>query len=152
MRRRWSSSSRAIASRRQLQQRRHDRQFRQDEARRGIWRRQHLVDYAAGKDTWETLLDLDALAAREGKNWVYKGVSCRPPEYDDCLLQLSDGGKDAVTIREFDRATRTWVEGGFMLEESKGGASWVDENTLLDLARLRPRHPDQLGLSDDRRV
>ncbi|MBU3973774.1 MAG: prolyl oligopeptidase family serine peptidase, partial [Alphaproteobacteria bacterium] len=26
---------------------------------------------------------------------------------------------------------RTWVEGGFVLEESKGGASWVDENTLL---------------------
>ena len=98
---------------------------------RGVWRRTSLDSFRTDEPVWETVLDFDALAAAEGKNWVYKGATCLPPDETRCLVSLSDGGKDAVTIREFDRATRTWVEGGFMLEESKGGASWVDENTLL---------------------
>jgi prolyl oligopeptidase len=108
--------------------------FWQDEAHeRGIWRRQHLADYAAGKDTWQTLLDIDELAAREGKNWVYKGVSCRPPEYDDCLLQLSDGGKDAVRVREYDIAKGVYGfrNGGFDIPEAKSSFTWETESTLL---------------------
>jgi prolyl oligopeptidase len=108
--------------------------FWQDEAHeRGIWRRQPLADYAAGKDTWETLLDIDALAAREGKNWVYKGVSCRPPEYTDCLLQLSDGGKDAVSVREYDIAKGVYGfrANGFDLPESKQGFVWESEDSIL---------------------
>jgi prolyl oligopeptidase len=103
---------------------------------RGIWRTTTLDSYRTDAPQWETILDFDALAAAEGKNWVYKGATCLPPEETRCLVSLSDGGKDAVTIREFDRATRTFVpaqgrDGGFVLEESKGGATWVDENTLL---------------------
>ena len=77
------------------------------------------------------MLDIDALATAEGKNWVYKGATCLPPDETRCLVSLSDGGKDAVTVREFDRATRTFVDGGFVLPESKGGASWLDQDTLL---------------------
>jgi prolyl oligopeptidase len=98
---------------------------------RGIWRTTTLDSYRTEAPQWETILDIDALATAEGKNWVYKGATCLPPEETRCLVSLSDGGKDAVTVREFDRATRTFVEGGFVLEESKGGASWVDRDTLL---------------------
>ena len=98
---------------------------------RGIWRTTTVESYGTAEPVWETILDIDALAAAEGKNWVYKGATCLPPEETRCLVSLSDGGKDAVTIREFDRATRTFVEGGFVLEESKGGATWVDQDTLL---------------------
>jgi prolyl oligopeptidase len=98
---------------------------------RGIWRTTTLDSYRTAEPRWETILDIDALAASEGKNWVYKGATCLPPSETRCLISLSDGGKDAVTIREFDRATRTFVTDGFILPESKGGASWVDENTLL---------------------
>ena len=98
---------------------------------RGIWRTTTLDSYRTDAPQWETILDFDALASAEGKNWVYKGATCLPPEETRCLVSLSDGGKDAVTIREFDRTTRTFVDGGFVLEESKGGATWVDENTLL---------------------
>lgn len=87
---------------------------------RGIWRTTSVESYGTAEPVWETILDVDALAAAEGKNWVYKGATCLPPEETRCLVSLSDGGKDAVTIREFDRATRTFVEGGFVLEESKG--------------------------------
>ncbi|MDP2115991.1 MAG: prolyl oligopeptidase family serine peptidase [Brevundimonas sp.] len=98
---------------------------------RGIWRTTTLDSYRTEAPQWETILDIDALATAEGKNWVYKGATCLPPEETRCLVSLSDGGKDAVTVREFDRTTRTFVEGGFVLEESKGGASWVDRDTLL---------------------
>ena len=98
---------------------------------RGVWRTTTLDSYRTPEPQWETILDFDALAAAEGKNWVYKGATCLPPDEARCLVLLSDGGKDAVTIREFDRTTRRFVENGFVLPESKGGASWVDENTLL---------------------
>ena len=98
---------------------------------RGIWRTTTLNSYRDAEPRWETILDFDALAAAEGKNWVYKGATCLPPEENRCLVSLSDGGKDAVTVREFDRATRTFVDGGFVLPESKGGATWVDADTLL---------------------
>ncbi|MES2834716.1 MAG: prolyl oligopeptidase family serine peptidase [Pseudomonadota bacterium] len=98
---------------------------------RGVWRRTTLDSYRTDSPAWETILDIDALSAAEGKNWVYKGVTCLQPDERLCLVSLSDGGKDAVTIREFDSVTRSFVDSGFSLPESKGGASWIDENTLL---------------------
>ena len=98
---------------------------------RGIWRRTTIDSYRTDAPNWETILDIDALSTAEGKNWVYKGSSCLPPEERLCLISLSDGGKDAVVVREFDSVSRTFVEGGFELPESKGGASWVDADTLL---------------------
>lgn len=98
---------------------------------RGVWRTTTLDSYRSAEPQWETVLDIDALSAAEGKNWVWKGATCLPPEETRCLVMLSDGGKDAVTVREFDRATKTFVEDGFVLPESKGGASWVDADTLL---------------------
>ncbi len=108
--------------------------FWQDEAHeRGIWRRQTLADYAAGAAEWETLLDIDKLAASEGRNWVYKGVSCRPPQYEDCLLQLSDGGKDAVSVREYAIANGAYgfKPGGFDIAEAKQGFVWETADSIL---------------------
>jgi prolyl oligopeptidase len=98
---------------------------------RGVWRKTTLESYRTETPHWETVLDFDALAASEGKNWVYKGASCLPPDERLCLVSLSDGGKDAVVVREFDSVTRTFVDGGFNLPESKGGVSWIDADTLL---------------------
>jgi len=98
---------------------------------RGVWRRTSLDSYRTATPQWETVLDIDALSAAEGKNWVYKGSSCLPPQERLCLISLSDGGKDAVVIREFDSVSKTFVEGGFSLPESKGDASWIDADTLL---------------------
>jgi len=98
---------------------------------RGVWRTTTLDSYRLAEPQWETVLDLDALSAAEGRNWVWKGASCLPPDETRCLIDLSDGGKDAVTVREFDRSTKTFVEDGFVLPESKGGAAWLDADTLL---------------------
>src|SRR5438309_597795 len=98
---------------------------------RGIWRRASVESYASGKPQWETVLDVDALAASEKANWVFKGAECARPAERRCLISLSDGGEDAVTIREFDLDTKAFVKDGFVLPKGKQDASWQDENTLI---------------------
>jgi prolyl oligopeptidase len=98
---------------------------------RGLWRRTTLVSYRTPAPEWEVLLDLDALAAAEGEDWVWQGAATLPPDHARALVRLSRGGSDAAVLREFDLPSRRFVPGGFMLPEAKGGAAWLDANTLL---------------------
>ncbi|HRD45291.1 MAG TPA: prolyl oligopeptidase family serine peptidase [Caulobacter sp.] len=98
---------------------------------RGVWRRTTLDSYRSDAPVWETVLDIDALAKAENANWIWKGATCRPVTHDRCLIELSNGGKDAVEIREFDLKTRRFVEGGFRLPESKQTVEWLDADTLI---------------------
>lgn len=106
--------------------------FWQDETHvRGLWRRTTLASYRTADPQWETVLDVDALAAAEKANWVFKGWDCLPPEQTRCLISLSNGGKDADVVREFDLRTKRFVEGGFDLPEGKQGAAWLDSDTII---------------------
>jgi prolyl oligopeptidase len=106
--------------------------FWQDEKNvRGVWRRTTLASYRTANPVWETVLDVDALAAAEQANWVYQGSSCLPPENTRCLIFLSNGGKDANVAREFDLKTKRFVEGGFSLPEGKQSVSWLDKDTVI---------------------
>ncbi|MEX2180523.1 MAG: prolyl oligopeptidase family serine peptidase [Gemmatimonadaceae bacterium] len=98
---------------------------------RGIWRRTTLDSYRSNDPQWTTILDVDAIARAENANWVYRGANCLPPAYRYCLISLSDGGKDAVTVREYDVEARRFIANGFVLPEGKQSATWVDRNTLL---------------------
>ena len=98
---------------------------------KGIWRRTTLDSYRSADTLWETLLDIDALARAEGRDWVFKGADCLAPDEARCLISLSDGGKDAVVVREFDTGTRHFVDGGFSLPEGKHRLEWLDRDTLL---------------------
>ena len=62
---------------------------------RGLWRRTSAQSYATAAPAWETVLDLDKLAADEKANWVWHGANCPPPTYRRCLIGLSDGGEAA---------------------------------------------------------
>lgn len=97
----------------------------------GIWRWTTESDYASTSPIWTTLLDLDALSAAEGRKWVWKGVSCLEPDERRCLVELSDGGEDATSIREFDLLEGRFVEGGFHLPTSKQTADWIDADTVI---------------------
>jgi prolyl oligopeptidase len=97
---------------------------------RGIWRRTFLDEYVKETPAWETVLDLDALAAAEGENWVWKGADCLGPEYRHCMISLSRGGADAAVEREFDAAAKAFVDGGFFVPEAKARIGWKDANTL----------------------
>ena len=99
--------------------------------KRGLWRVSRLADYLAGKPVWRTLIDVDALGKAEGKSWVWHGADCLPPEYQRCLVSLSPGGSDADVVREFDLTTGKFVEGGFVVPESKNSVTWVDRDTLM---------------------
>ncbi len=103
---------------------------------RGLWRRTTPDSYRTAEPGWETLLDLDALAAGEGRDWVWQGAGTLPGTHDRALLRLSPGGGDAVVLREYDLAQKRFVDGGFVLPECKGDAAWLDRDTLLLSAAL----------------
>ena len=95
---------------------------------RGVWRRTFLDEYLKDSPSWETVLDLDALAKSEGENWVWKGADFLAPEGRYCLVSLSRGGGDAVVMREYDTYARQFVEGGFSLPEAKSSLGWKDKD------------------------
>jgi len=106
--------------------------FWQDAANpRGLWRRTSWAEFRKPQPTWETVLDVDALARDEKENWVWSGARCLPPAYEKCLIEFSRGGGDAVVVREFDVATKSFVAGGFTLPEAKSDTVWRDADTLL---------------------
>lgn len=105
--------------------------WQDDRHPKGIWRRAAPDGYRAGSPAWETVLDIDALAQVEGRDWVWKGATCYGPDERLCLIALSDGGGDAVVVREYDTHARVFVEGGFNLPMGKHRYDWLDADTLL---------------------
>jgi len=115
------------------------RDFWQDaEHIRGVWRTTSLASYRTAAPQWKTILDIDALAKAEAKNWVFKGANCLKPADRYCLISLSNGGKDAVEVREFDVETGKFVDGGFRLPEAKSNFSWIDKDTLAVATEWTP--------------
>ena len=98
---------------------------------RGLWRRTTLDEYRQAEPAWETVLDLDALAAQERENWVWHGATVLEPDDRRCLVSLSRGGADADVIREFDLAEKAFVDGGFALPEAKSRVAWQTEESLF---------------------
>jgi len=98
---------------------------------RGLWRTTTLDSYRREPPEWGILLDLDALAAKEGEDWTWSGAATIHGTHDRAMLMLSRGGADAVVLREFDLPARDFVPEGFTLPEAKGGAAWLDRDTLL---------------------
>jgi prolyl oligopeptidase len=98
---------------------------------RGLWRQSPLDAYLSGKPVWTTLIDVDALGKAEKQSWVWHGADCLAPEYKRCLVSLSPGGTDADIVREWDRTTKSFVDGGFTLPQAKSSVTWEDADTLL---------------------
>jgi prolyl oligopeptidase len=97
----------------------------------GLWRVTTAQDYRSADPHWRTLIDLDVLSAAEGHSWFFKGAACLPPDDRLCLVRLSDGGGDAVEVREFDTQTGAFVEGGFHFPRAKLDVEWLDADTVL---------------------
>jgi prolyl oligopeptidase len=97
---------------------------------RGIWRQATIASYETRNPNWETLLDIDELSAREGKNWVFKGATCSA-DLARCLLKLSPDGGDTVVLREFAPEEKRFVAQGFSLGEAKAEAAYINADTIL---------------------
>ena len=101
---------------------------------RGLWRRTTMDEYRKDEPAWDVLLDLDALAADEGENWVWGGAQVLRPDQRLALVTLSRGGADATVVREFDIESRTFrapEDGGFALPEAKTDIGWIDADTVF---------------------
>jgi prolyl oligopeptidase len=111
----------------------------------GIWRETSLADFQTDTPQWRTVIDLDALSKSEKANWFWKGAVCHEPEQQRCIVNLSDGGEDAVTLREFDLAKSAFVEGGFSLPGGKQDCVWQDADTLLVAREWQPGEMTRSG-------
>lgn len=105
---------------------------------RGLWRRTSWASYQTAEPEWETVLDVDALGAAEGAQWVWHGAKfLRPADgaaHRRCLVLLSPDGGDAHVHREFDVVDKAFVDpaaGGFVIPVAKGQATWQDADTLF---------------------
>ncbi len=105
--------------------------WRDGEHPRGLYRRTTLEEFRAANPRWETVLDVDELARREGRPWVFAGAIWHAPAARRCLIQLSPGGGDAVEVREFDAEELEFVRGGFVLPPAKVRVGWRDADTIF---------------------
>ncbi|MEV7661294.1 prolyl oligopeptidase family serine peptidase [Paenarthrobacter sp. NPDC089316] len=112
--------------------------WKDQEHPKGLWRRTTWESYLRDEPEWDVLLDIDALAAAEGVEWVFHGAGFLRPadgsEYRLAMVSLSPDGGDADRHREFDVESRTFVDpaaGGFDIPTAKGNISWLDADTLL---------------------
>ena len=98
---------------------------------KGVWRRTSLASFQTDAPRWETVIDLDALAKKDGEDWVWGGAQTLPGTHDLALVSLSVGGGDATVVREFDMHSLAFIEDGFTLPEAKTDIDWYDRDTLL---------------------
>ncbi len=112
--------------------------WRDAEHPRGLWRRTTLDSYRTPNPEWDVLLDVDELGRQEDTAWVFAGSDLLFPDHDRALVQLSPDGGDAVVIREFDLATRSFVAGGFDVPHAKTRVSWIDHDRIFIASDFGP--------------
>ena len=105
---------------------------------RGIWRKTSLADFRNAEPKWTTVIDVDAINKAEGKSFVWKGAACLPPDEKRCLILLSEGGEDAIEVREFDLDSGRFVTDGFNLPKGKQDVTWEDMDHVLVSAEWTP--------------
>jgi prolyl oligopeptidase len=97
---------------------------------RGVWRRTSPEEYRKKDPSWETVLDVDKLAADEKENWIWHYEETRFPDYTRSLVHLSRGGGDADVVREFDLVAKAFVKDGFALPEAKSAITWRGQDSV----------------------
>ncbi|HVT96601.1 MAG TPA: prolyl oligopeptidase family serine peptidase [Acidobacteriaceae bacterium] len=98
---------------------------------RGLLRKTTMEDYSTPEPHWKTVLDVDALGKQENTSWVFHGDDCLYPGDEYCIFNLSVGGEDASTSREFNLKQNQFVPSGFVSPHSKQEIAWVDKDTIL---------------------
>lgn len=96
----------------------------------GLIRRVKIEEFKNSNPQWEILIDLDLLSKKDGQKWVSHGIEISPNKAR-ALVFLSPGGSDADIVREFDLESKKFVEHGFELPVSKGGAFWFNDDEIL---------------------
>lgn len=111
----------------------------------GLWRRTTVASYKTDRPDWETIIDFDQLAAKEGVKWVFGGASRLYPDFNRCLVSMSPDGGDASEMREFDIDAKSFVEDGFRAPASKSGFGWLDKDTVIVSAAFEEADKTESG-------
>ena len=106
---------------------------------KGLWRRTSWESYCSDAPEWDVLLDVDALAAAEGEEWVFHGANFLRPEPGQPYRRGPAWRSPPTAATPTATASSTsrpaaFVDaaaGGFDLPTAKGNASWLDADTLL---------------------
>jgi prolyl oligopeptidase len=101
----------------------------------GFVRRAPWNTWIEGNPQWEVLLEVDSLdlnsSTGDGTRWTLSGFQLIYPSADRALVSLSPGGSDTYIVREFDVASRYFVNDGFELPESGHHVvAWIDRDTV----------------------
>ena len=115
---------------------------------RGLWRRTTLEEYRKPQPQWETVIDLDALNAAEGRGRELGLARRRLPASPTTTAAWSRCRAAAPTPTSPASSTwprKPWVKDGFLRPEAKGGLGWKDARHRLRLHRFRPRQHDPSG-------
>lgn len=116
--------------------------WKDNENKKGLWRRTTMSSYESSSPKWTTVLDIDELAKKENSPWIWRGSRVLPrsrdPKSDSgkrvtrALISLSKAGSDAVVTREFDLITSQFVEqDAFNLPEGKTRAAYKSRDVLF---------------------
>ena len=130
--------------------------WKDDKNIKGLLRRTTMSSYVNGDPIWEPVLDVDKLAEKDGISWVSKGNVPLPVSRDDVdksenrsvvsrtLIRLSDGGADAIYVKEFCLKSKLFVSElpsggeddplanvGFELPEAKSRILYKSRDVLL---------------------
>ncbi|TCP87359.1 prolyl oligopeptidase [Rhizobium sp. PP-CC-2G-626] len=97
----------------------------------GVWQRLPATQAPVPEAAWETVFDLDAYNAAEGRTWIWRGAVTCPWDPSRVLLSLSDGGSDLRIFREFDCESLAFVEGGFSTPLARSHATWESLDHIL---------------------
>jgi len=112
--------------------------WKDEQHRKGVWRRTTLESFKTASPEWEEVLDVDALSEKEGVTWVWHGSDILDEGADSAndiaLLRLSPGGSDAEVVREFSLVTKQFItpeEGGFYVPEAKSSVAYRTRDEVL---------------------
>ncbi len=97
----------------------------------GVLRRLPATQTPRPDAPWETVFDLDAFCAQDGKRWIFGGSVTCPFEPTRVLLRLSDGGSDLTRFLEFDLEAKQVVDSGFDTPAVRAQASWLSRDEIL---------------------
>jgi prolyl oligopeptidase len=104
---------------------------------RGIWQRTRWQDFQAGEPIWTTLIDVDRLAAREGKPFSLGRTLFRGQRV---MIELEGGdGPRTSEWREFDLTAGKFLRSGFLVPPAfEQTVAWEDSDALLVARRGTP--------------
>jgi prolyl oligopeptidase len=76
---------------------------------RGLWRTTSLESFRTDAPNWNVVLDVDALAEKEGEDWALHGATILPGPLERTILKMSRGGTERrghARVRQHDPRLR----------------------------------------------